>query len=116
MLICQLKVEIKPYKPAEFLSSMHSILPAIRREKGCIDINVYKGAERQDTYMLVGEWETRKAMMNHFRTREFELMVGAAKVLGESFEMNISEVSKTGGFELARRQIAKPKKNGVEAD
>ena len=79
MLIYQLKIEIKPYKPAEFLSSMLSILPGIRKEKGCIDINVYRCAERQDTCILVGEWETRQAMKKHFRTREFELLIGAAK-------------------------------------
>jgi len=33
-------------------------------------------------------------------------MVGAARVLGETFEMNLAEVLETGGFKLAREQIA----------
>jgi quinol monooxygenase YgiN len=116
MLIYQLKVKIKPHKPAEFLSSMHSILPTIRKEKGCIGVNVYRCAERQDTYILIGEWETRQAMEKHFHTQEFVVLLGAAKVLGKSFEMNISEVFQTGGFELAKRQTEKPEEDGVEAN
>ena len=32
--------------------------------------------------------------------------MGAARVLGETFEMNIAEVLETGGFKLARKHIA----------
>ena len=106
MLIYQLKIEIKPYKPDEFINSTQSYLRSIRKEKGCLDIRVYLDSEKENTYIVVGEWRTRKAMENHFQTREFELLIGAARVLGETFAMNIAEVSKTGGFELAREQIA----------
>ena len=55
---------------------------------------------------MIGEWKKRKAMEKHFETYEFELLIGAAQVLGETFSMNIAEVSKTGDYELARKQIA----------
>ena len=106
MLICQLKIEIKPYKPDEFVNSMRSILRSIRKEKGCLDFSVYRDSEKENTYILVGEWKTRQAMEKHFKTQNFEVLIGAARVLGETLEMKIAEVSKTGGFELAREQIA----------
>ncbi len=106
MLTYQLKIEIKPYKPEEFVNSMHSYLRNIRKEKGCFGYSVYRDSEKDNTYIVVGEWKTRQAREKHFRTREFELLIGAARMLGETFEMNIAEVSKTGGFELAREQIA----------
>jgi len=106
MLCYQLKIQIKPYKPDEFVSSMHSYLRSIRKEQGCLDFSMYRDSEKKNTYIVVGEWKTRQAMEKHFKTREFELMIGAAKVLGEAFEMNIAEVSKSGGIELARKQIA----------
>jgi hypothetical protein len=34
------------------------------------------------------------------------VLIGAARILGETFEMNIAEVLKTGGFKLAKEQIA----------
>ena len=105
MLIYQLKIEIKPYKADEFVKSMRSFSRRIRKEKGCLGYNVYRDHENEDTFSLVGEWKTRKAMEKHFQTRDFEVLIGAARVLGETLEMKIAEVSKTGGIELAREQI-----------
>ena len=116
MLAYRLKIEVKPYKPDEFINSMRSLSRSIRRQKGCLDFSVYRDSDKENTYIVVGEWKTRQAMEKHFQTREFELLIGAAKVLGESFSMNIAEVSKTGGFELAREQIASQKRTDAEAD
>jgi quinol monooxygenase YgiN len=116
MLICQLKIETKPYKPDEFVNSMRSILDSIRKRKGCLGFSMYRDSEKENTYILVGEWKTRQAMERHFQTREFELLVGAARVLGEDFSMRIAEVMTTGGLELAREQIACQHKEGAVAD
>ena len=116
MLIYQLKIEIKPSKADEFIDSMSSLLRSIRKEKGCLDFSVYRNSERENTFIVVGDWETRKAMEKHFQTRDFELLIGAARVLGETFSMNMAEVSKTGGIELAREQIASRQRKNTEAD
>jgi len=106
MLTYQLKIEIKPYKMDEFVNSMRSFLPKICKQKGCLDFNVYQDSDKENAYIVVGEWKTRQAMEKHFQTHEFDLLIVAAKVLGETFAMNIAEVSKIGGFELAREQIS----------
>ena len=45
-------------------------------------------------------------MEKHFKTQSFELLIGAARVLGETFEMIMAEVLESGGFKLAREQMA----------
>ena len=40
-------------------------------------------------------------MQTHFLTQKFEVLIGAARVLGETFEMIMAEVLKSGGFELS---------------
>ena len=85
---------------------MHSFLPKICSQKGCLDFRMYQDTERENMYIVVGEWKTHQAMEKHFKTHDFEVLIGAARVLGETVEMKITEVSKTGGFELAREQIA----------
>ena len=67
---------------------------------------MYRDFEKENTYSVVGEWKTSPAMQKHFKTHDFEVLIGAARVLGETFEMNIAEVLKTGGLKLAREQIA----------
>jgi quinol monooxygenase YgiN len=101
----QIKSEIKQYKTDEFVESMHSFSRKIRKEKGCLGYSVYRDSEKENTYSVVGEWQTRPAMEKHFKTQNFEVLIGAAKVLGETFEMNIGEVLESGGFKLAREQM-----------
>ncbi len=42
-------------------------------------------------------------MQRHFITQKFEVLIGAARVLGEKFEMMIAEVLKSGDFELSAK-------------
>ena len=102
----QIKIDVRQYKTDEFVKSMRSFSRRIRKQKGCLGYGVHRDTEKENTYILVGEWKTRKAMEKHFQTLDFDVLIGAAKVLGETFEMNIADVSKTGGFELAKEKIA----------
>jgi quinol monooxygenase YgiN len=101
----QIKIEIKQYKTDEFVESMHSFSRKIRKEKGCLGYSVYRDSEKENTFSVIGEWRTRPAMEKHFKTQNLKALIGAARVLGETFEMNIGEALKTGGFKLAREQM-----------
>ena len=107
MLFYQVKIHVKPSKNDEFVSRMLSFSCRIRRQKGCLSCNVYQDYETEDLFSIIGEWKTQKAMEKHFKSREFEVLIGAAKSLGETFTINTAEVYRTGGFELAREQMAK---------
>jgi len=104
----QAKIVIKQYKTDEFIASMRSILPGFRKEKGCLEYSLCRDIEKKNTYSLVAEWETRKAMEKHFQTHDFEVFIGAARVLGDAFEMNIAEVKESGGYNLAMRGFKTP--------
>ena len=65
-------------------------------------------SKKENTYSVVGEWKTRKAMGKHFQTDDFEVFIGAARVLGDAFEMNITEVKEKGGYKLAIRGFKTP--------
>ena len=116
MLFYQIKIVIKPYKTDEFVKSMRSFARRIRKEKGCLAYSMFQDSEKENIYSVVGEWKTRPAMEKHFKTQNFELVMGAARVLGETFEMNIAEVLETGGFKLAREHIASQQRGSAEAD
>ena len=106
----QIKIVIKRYKTDEFVESMRSFSRKIRKEKGCLGYSVYRDSEKENTFSVIGEWKTRQAMEEHYKTQNFEVLIGAARVLGETFEMNIAEVLETGDFKLDREQIASQKK------
>jgi quinol monooxygenase YgiN len=112
----QIKIVIKQYKTDEFVKSVRSFARRIRKEKGCLGYSLYRDFEKENTYSLVGEWKTRQAMEKHFKTHDFEVLIGAARVLGETFEMNLAEVLETGGFKLAREQIDSQQRGSAAAD
>jgi quinol monooxygenase YgiN len=105
----QIKIVIKQYKTDEFVKSVRSFARRIRKEKGCLGYSVYRDFEKENTFSVIGNWRTRQAMEKHFRTQNFEVLIGAARVLGETFEMNIGEVMgstttrKAGGLDFSAK-------------
>ena len=106
MHLYQLKIVIKKNKTDQFVDNLYSLSRGFRKEKGCLEYSVYRDSEKENTYNVVGEYKTRQAMEKHFQTQNFEVLTGVARVLGETFEMNIADVLKTGGFNLHREQLA----------
>ena len=95
---------------------MRSFARKIRKEKGCLTYGVFRDIEKKNTYSVVGEWKTRPAMQKHFKTQNFEVSIGAARFLGEAFEMKIAEVLESGGIKLAKEQIAAQQKESAAAE
>jgi quinol monooxygenase YgiN len=99
MPLYQIKIVIQEYKTDEFVDSMHSLVSGFRKEKGCLDYCVYQDLDEEHAFCIVAEWETDEAMQKHFLTPKFEVLIGAARVLGDTFEMSIAEVLESGDFE-----------------
>ena len=55
-------------------------------------------------------------MQTHFLTQKFEVLIGAARVLGETFEMIMAEVLKSGGFELSGKSAERNTTNLTVSD
>jgi quinol monooxygenase YgiN len=117
MFFYQIKVVIKENKVDEFVETLRSLVGGFRKENGCLDFSMYRDTEKENTFSVVGEWKTRPAMDKHFKNKNFEVLIGAARVLGETFKIDIGETPETGGFQLAREKISlQPKESRASAD
>jgi quinol monooxygenase YgiN len=103
MPLYQIKIIVKKYKIDEFVDSLRSLLSGFRIEKGCVDCCVYQDFDEEHAFCIVAEWETQEAMQQHFLTQKFEVLIGAARVLGETFEIIMAEVLESRGFELSAK-------------
>jgi quinol monooxygenase YgiN len=101
MPLYQIKIVIQEYKTDEFIDSLRSLVSVFRKEKGCLDYCVYQDLDEEHAFCIVAEWETDEAMQKHFLTPKFEVLIGATRVLGDTFEMSIAEVLESGDFELS---------------
>lgn len=105
MFSYQVRVEIKEDKIIEFIEFLSSIREDLRKEKGCLSLNLYRDIEKETNYGVISEWKTREAMDKHFKRTQFSLLVGAARVLGENYELKIGQTFETGNSQLAREKI-----------
>jgi quinol monooxygenase YgiN len=101
----QLKIVVPEKKFDEFIDSLRFLSSAIRKEQGCLDFSLHSDLEKQNTYYVLGKWKTRQAMEGHFKREKFSVLMGAAKVLGEDFEMSIGETLEKGSYPFAQEKI-----------
>jgi quinol monooxygenase YgiN len=101
MPLYQIKIIIREYKIDEFVDSLRTLVSGFRKEKGCLDYSMYQDFDKEHAFCIVAEWETHEAMQKHFLTQKFEVLIGAARVLGATFEMIMAEVLEPGDFELS---------------
>ena len=106
MPLYQIKIVIQEYKIDEFVDNLGTLLSGFRKEKGCLDYSVYKDFDREHAFCIIAEWETHETMQQHFLTQKFEVLIGSARVLGDTFEMMMAEVLESGDFELSAKIAA----------
>ena len=117
MYSCQIRIMFKEEKIFEFIEFLSSIREALRKEKGCLSLNLYRDIEKENSYGVISEWKTREDMDKHFKRTQFSLLVGAANTLGEDYELKIEETLERGNFQLAREKIRlKPKRSTNAVD
>jgi quinol monooxygenase YgiN len=100
-----LKLVVPENKLDEFIGSLRCLSSEIRKERGCLDFRFYRDFEKKDAYRVLAEWKTRQAIEAHFKREKFSVLIGAARVLGEDFEMSIAETLETGGYQFAQEKI-----------
>jgi len=88
------------------MDSLRHLSSEIRKEQGCLDFSLYKSLEKKDAYRVSGEWKTHQTMEAHFRREKFSVLIGAASVLGEDFEMSIGEILEKGSYRFAKKKIS----------
>ncbi len=92
----QLKIVVAEKKLDEFIDSLRFLSSKIRKEPGCLDFSLYRDFQKKNGYRVLGEWKTRQAMESHFKREKFSVLIGAARVLGEDYEMSIGEAVEKG--------------------
>ncbi len=106
MPLYQITIDIQKNKIDEFVRNLNSLWFRFMRQEGCLSYRVYREFEAESTFCMIGEYDTYEAMENHFHTRDFEVLLGAAGVLGKAFKMLITEILEKGGSDLAKSKLA----------
>ncbi len=107
MVILTISVNTKSGKRKELLTACRLITGQTLQEKGSLGCRLTHDIDNENLIYLEETWERRSYMEEHFRTHIFSALLGAMKMLGESYEIRINEGSRTEGMEAVQAARSK---------
>jgi len=82
VMVSNTEVTVRPESLHEFFQTMSVVSQKIRDEMGCISFRLFEEAGRENTLMLVGEWDNQASWDQHRKGENFAILRGSVQVLG----------------------------------
>lgn len=110
MVQYQVNLVARKYKEAELVTFLNTVSKEIQKENGYAGFELYKNMEKENAFSIVGVWKNRRSMEEHFQGENYKVLLGATKVLGESYEIKIAELLDKNGLVLIGNLSSRTKK------
>jgi quinol monooxygenase YgiN len=99
MIDVAIKITVPSDKRKEVFQTFKAILAQVRHEQGCISCNCYVDMEAENSMYFKEEWKTRVDLDTHLRSVNFDILIGAMKLLNKEPEIKINTIASTAGAE-----------------
>ena len=99
------RVTVRPENRMELLQTIWSLLDPIRREKGCLMYRFYEEAGEENSFVLIGEWETRDDLESHLHSANYAVLHGSIMILGIESNIDFKLLSSVAGIEMVSRPM-----------
>ena len=81
------------------------LIEKCRNDKGCINYVLHR--ENENIFCLESEWQSRRELKDHFRGKDFMLLMGAVDVLCEKPVVKITDGKSSFGMEFIKSVLEK---------
>ena len=95
MIVMEMKLSLKKGKEKEFKQTARGLLKSIRKEQGCLTINLVKDLEENDQFYIASKWSSWEDLKNHFSSASFNVLLGARRTLGQEGLIQIMNAGNT---------------------
>jgi quinol monooxygenase YgiN len=95
-------ISVRPENRKELCLTVASLLNPIRREPGCKAYKFYGEAGDENSFLLVGEWETREALNQHLDSNNFAVLMGSIMLLAKVSTVDFKLLSEFSGRQVPR--------------
>jgi quinol monooxygenase YgiN len=99
MIIVKIVLNVYPEKRLEFTQAIISMVEPTGKETGCLSYALLCDIEDSNRFNLLGEWETREDLDNHFRSHRFSVLLGSKSLLCKPLEIKFYTISTAEGME-----------------
>jgi quinol monooxygenase YgiN len=76
-------ITVRPENRKELCLTVASLLNPIRQEPGCAAYRFYGEAGDENSFLLMGEWETPDALNRHLQSNNFAVLMGSIMLLAK---------------------------------
>jgi quinol monooxygenase YgiN len=95
-------ISVRPENRKELCLTVASLLNPIRREPGCMAYKFYGEAGDENSFLLMGEWETREALNQHLDSNNFAVLMGSIMLLAKVSTVDFKLLSEFSGRHVPR--------------
>lgn len=99
MIVNTTRIIVRAENRKEFVQTITSLVDPIRNEKGCLTHRFYQEAGNENSFLLVGEWETQVDWDNHLKSDNFAVLLGSISVLSSRPDIECKLLSSITGLE-----------------
>jgi len=102
-IVSAARVTVSPEHRKELCLTISSLIDLIRREEGCRSYRFYGDAGDQNSFLLVGEWETQAAWGGHLKSDYFAILHGSLELLSDQSNVDFKLMTRIDGIEVLTR-------------
>ena len=93
MVVVIITMNALPQKTLELKQTLLGLLEHTRKEKGCLNHNVYQSMEDESDISLIQAWESREDFDDYLKSDGFTVFMGTWSLLSHQPEITMSDVS-----------------------
>ena len=82
-IISTARVTVPSVHKQELCITISSLLGLIKKEPGCHGYRFYGESDDPNSFLLIGEWDTREAWDRHLSSDTFAILLGSLKLLSD---------------------------------
>lgn len=87
----------------ELCQTISSLIDPVKSEKGCLAYRFYEDVGDENTFVLIGEWETPDAWNDHLSSDNFAVLLGSLGLLCSSSLVDFKLLSHVADIEATTR-------------
>lgn len=94
MVVVITKIMALPEKCMEVKQTLQALIKHIRKEKGCLECDVFENIDTENCFCLFERWGTQKAWRDHQQSDQFAVLMGIRNLLCEEPKLMSHEVAR----------------------
>jgi quinol monooxygenase YgiN len=102
-IIYMTRITVPPENRKELCQTISSLLDRVRCGKGCLTYRFYEEASDENTFVVIGEWNTLDAWNDYLHSDSFAVLLGSIKLLCNHAHFDYSLLSHAANVEAVSR-------------